>query len=201
MQSSYLCSMKPKSTEYTKQKRHLGQIARVLSGVYIKGTPAGEIAYLQVKDLQMESPDTTATHIEYTPKLEDYILHKGDLLFAGKGLAYLCQVFNLNIRAVASTALFTIRLHSDVLSPEYLCWYLNHPKVVATIKTAQAGSGTPLIHKPTLENLEIVIPSHEVQKRIVELSELQKREEHLLKEIAEKRVQIMNQILINEVYK
>ena len=170
-----------------------------MSGIYQKGSPAGDIACLQVKDLLMSAPETTATRIERTPKLANYILRKGDLLFAGKGTTYLCTVFKSDFPAVPSTSLYSIRLRSNLVIPEYLCWYLNHPKVVATIKTAQAGTGTPLIHKPTLENLEIIIPDLDTQRKIVELSNLQKREEQILKEIAEKRVLITNQILINEL--
>ena len=149
----------------------------------------------------MSSPQTTAMRIEYAHKLDSYMLKKGDLLFAGKGTTYLCKVFNLDIPAVPSTTLYSIRLLSSIVSPEYLCWYLNHPRVVASIKTAQAGSGTPLIHKPTLENLEIIVPDQETQRLIVELSSLQNREKEILEAIAEKRIQITNQILINELKK
>lgn len=189
------------SKKNTKEKVSLRNIAELTSGIYLKGSPAGKIAYLQVKDLLMSSPETTATRIEYTPKLDNYMLKKGDLLFAGKGTTYLCKVFDLNIPAVPSTTLYSIRLRSNIISPEYLCWYLNHPSVVAAVKTAQAGTGTPLIHKPTLENLEIIIPDYETQQRIVELSYLQKREKEILEAIAEKRMQITNQILINELKK
>ena len=158
------------SNKNTKKKVRLQNIAELTSGVYLKASPAGKIAYLQVKDLLMTSPETTATRIEYIPKLNNYLLKKGDLLFAGKGTTYLCKVFDLNIPAVFSTTLYSIRLRSNLVSPEYLCWYLNHPSVVAAVKTAQAGTGTPLIHKPTLENLEIIIPDYETQQRIVELS-------------------------------
>lgn len=194
-------AMNSKSNQNTKKKVRLGEIAQVLSGIYIKGNPTGEIACLQVKDLLMSSPETTASRIEYTPKLACYMLKKGDLLFAGKGTTYLCKVFNYDIPAVPSTTLYSIRLQSDIVSPEYLCWYLNHPSVVAAIKTVQAGTGTPLIHKPTLENLEIIIPNQETQRLIVELSSLQKREKEILEAIAEKRMQITNQILINELNK
>ena len=190
-----------KSNRNTKEKIKLGDIARILSGVYSKGNPTGEIACLQIKDLQMSSPETTAMRIEYAHKLDSYMLKKGDLLFAGKGTTYLCKVFNLDIPAVPSTTLYSIRLHSSIVSPEYLCWYLNHPRVVASIKTAQAGSGTPLIHKPTLENLEIIVPDQEMQRLIVELASLQNREKEILEAIAEKRIQITNQILINELKK
>lgn len=189
------------SNEYTKKKVRLQAIAELSSGIYLKGSPAGKIAYLQVKDLLMAAPETTATRIEYIPKLDNYMLKKGDLLFAGKGTTYLCKVFELKIPAVPSTTLYSIRLRSNIISPEYLCWYLNHPSVVAAVKTEQAGTGTPLIHKPTLENLEIIIPDHETQRRIVELSSLQKREKEILEAIAEKRMQVTNQILINELKK
>lgn len=189
------------SNNNTKKKVRLQTIAELTSGIYLKGSPSGKVAYLQVKDLLLASPETTATRIEYIPKLDNYLLKKGDLLFAGKGTTYLCKVFDLNIAAVPSTTLYSIRLHSDFVSPEYLCWYLNHPRVIATIKTSQAGSGTPLIHKPTLENLEIIVPDHETQRMIVELSSLQNREKEILEAIAEKRMQITNQILINELKK
>lgn len=198
--STYLCFMN-KSTKNTKIKIKLRDIADIFSGVYAKGTPTGEVACLQVKDLLMSSPEITASRIEVTPKLYNCILKKGDLLFAGKGATYLCEIFNFDIMAVPSTTLYAIRLRSNVVSPEYLHWYLNHPSVVATIKTSQAGSGTPLIHKPTLENLEVVIPNQEVQNSIVELSFLQKREKEILEAIAMKRMQITNQILINELNK
>ena len=193
--------MKNLSKPNTINKVKLKDIAELYSGVYLKGSPMGKIACLQVKDLLMSFPDTTANYIEYVPKLDNYLLKKGDLLFAGKGTTYLCVVFDFNFPAVPSTTLYSIKLRSDIITPEYLCWYLNHPSVVAAIKTAQAGTGTPIIHKPTLENLEIIVPDHDTQRRIVELSSLQKREKEILEAIAEKRMQITNQILINELKK
>jgi len=190
-----------KSTNYTKYKRQLKLVAEVISGIFIKPSPSGDIAYLQAKDIMMTSPEMTASRIEYTPKLDYYMLKKGDLLFAGKGSTYLCEVFDLDVPAVPSTTLYAIRLRSDIVSPQYLRWYLNHPKVVAKILASRVGSGTPMIHKPTLENLEIIIPDMDTQQRIVDVSELQKKEESLLKSIAEKRVLVTNQILMNELNK
>ena len=193
--------MNTKSNRNTKQKVVLKDIAELTSGMYLKSSPVGSIVCLQVKDLLMSSPETTASRIDYTTKLDAYMLKKGDLLFAGKGSTYLCEVFNLDVPAVPSTTLYIIRLRSDIVSPQYLRWYLNHPKVVAKILASRVGSGTPMIHKPTLENLEIIIPDKDTQQRIVELSELQKKEESLLKTIAEKRVLVTNQILMNELNK
>lgn len=182
-----------------KKRIKLGKISIILSGIYMKDCPTGEITCLQVKDLHMDSPEKTANHIEYVDKLENYLLRKGDILFAGKGTTYLCKIFNWDFPAVPSTTLYSIRLNTDIISPEYLCWYLNHPQVIATIKKSQVGTSSPLIHKPTLENLEIIIPDQETQRLIVALSALQKREKEILEAIAEKRMQLTNQILINEL--
>lgn len=197
----YICGMIDFSNRNTKNKIKLSAISEIQSGIYAKASPTGTVAFLQVKDLLLSSPETTATRIEAFPKLENYLLRKGDLLFAGKGTTYLCQVFDYDITAVPSTTLYYIRLRSDLVTPSYLSWYLNHPSVVASIKTVQVGSGTPLIHKSTLENLEIIVPDKATQQRIVELSQLQMREEYLLKQIAQKRVQVLDQILINELNK
>lgn len=193
--------MTNKSTTNTKELIKLSQVAEVISGVFLKPSPSGDIAYLQAKDILMTSPANTASRVEYVPKLDNYLLKKDDLLFAGKGSTYLCEVFDLDVTAVPSTTLYAIRLRSNIVSPQYLRWYLNHPKVVAKILASRVGSGTPMIHKPTLENLDIIIPDKDTQQRIVELSELQKKEESLLKSIAEKRVLITNQILMNELNK
>ncbi|MCR5455328.1 MAG: restriction endonuclease subunit S [Bacteroidales bacterium] len=193
--------MKILSKLHTKKKKRLSEVAQVLSGVYVKDSPTGTIACLQVKDLCMTSPEKSASHVEYTPRLDNYILNKGDLLFAGKGTTYLCEVFAWNFKAVPSTTLFSIRITSDTITPEYLRWYLNHPKVMAEIKMAQSGSGTPLIHKPTLENLTIVIPDLKTQRIIVEIDKMQQREKQIMEAIAIKKVQITNQILFNELNK
>ena len=193
--------MKDQSNSHTKIKVKLGDIAQIVSGVYAKESPTGEIACLQVKDLTMPSPETSVSHIEYTAKLNNYLLKKGDLLFAGKGSTYLCEIFDLNIKAVPSTTLYYIRPDTNIVSVEYLRWYLNHPSIVATIKTAQVGSGTPLIHKPTLEQLMIIVPDLETQRKIVKIAGLQKREKEIMESIAAKKMQITSQILFNELKK
>ena len=148
------------STENTKSKKCLRQIADIISGVFLKPSPSGDIVYLQVKDILMTSPEKTAYRVEYSSKLDNYLLQKGDILFAGKGSTYLCEVFNLEIPVVVSTTLYAIRLHTDLVSSQYLRWYLNHPKMVAQIHASRVGSGTPIIHKSTLENLEIILFPH-----------------------------------------
>ena len=189
------------SNIYTNNRKRVSEIAEVFSGVYLQAEPYGEVTYLQVKDLLSESPEKTASKVTLSPKNERYLLEKGDLLFAGKGTTYLCKVFDLDIPAIASTTLYIIRLTSKDILPEYLCWYLNQPSVMAMIKAQQVGTGTPLIHKQVVEDFEIPVPDLETQQRIVELAKLQVKEKELYQAIAEKRQLITNQLILNKLNK
>lgn len=186
------------SKTYTNNKK-ISEIAEVVSGVYLLAAPYGEVYYLQIKDLLSESPEKTASKVALSAKNERYLLAKGDLLFAGKGTTYLCKVFDLDIPAIASTTFYIIRIGDGDILPDYLCWYLSQPKTLAIIKSGQVGTGTPLIRKQILENLEIAIPDLKTQQQIVDLAKLQQKEEELLKTITEKRNLITNQLIMNKL--
>ncbi len=191
--------MKNCRNENTKPKKILSEIAEVASGVYLKAEPYGDVSYLQIKDLLSELPEKTASKVTLSPKNERYLLAKGDLLFAGKGTTYLCKVFDLNIPAIASTTLYMIRLTSKSILPDYLCWYLNQPSVMAVMKAQQVGTGTPLIRKQVVEDFEIPIPDIDTQRQIVELAKLQTREKELYQALAEKHEQLTNQLIMNKI--
>ena len=177
------------------------EFAKIQSGVFLATAPQGEIAYLQIKDLLAESPEKTASRIPYSPKLEKHLLRRGDLLFAGKGTSNLCRVIDFEHPAIASTTFYIIRIDDGGILPDYLFWYLSQPKTLATIKAGQVGTGTPLIRKQILENLEIAIPDLKTQRQIVELAKLQTREKELYLAIAEKRQLITNQLIMNKLNK
>lgn len=193
--------MKYCSNTHTKSRRTISEIAEVSSGVFLQTEPFGDVSYLQIKDLLSESPEKTASKVTLSPKNKRYLLAKGDLLFAGKGTTYLCKVFDLDFPAIASTTLYIIRLTSNDILPNYLCWYLNQPGVMGIMKTQQVGTGTPLIHKQVVEDFEIPVPDLETQKRIVELAKLQTREKELYQAIAEKRQLITDQLIMNKLNK
>ena len=182
-------------------KKRVSEIAEVISGVYLQTAPYGEVSYLQIKDLLSESPEKTASKVTLSAKNERYLLAKGDLLFAGKGTTYLCKVFDLDIPAIASTTLYIIRLASKDILPDYLCWYLNQPSVMAVMKAQQVGTSTPLIHKQVVEDFEVPVPDIDTQRQIVELAKLQTREKELYLAIADKRQLTTNQLIMNKLNK
>ena len=156
---------------------------------------------MQVSDLQALPSVNTTLRVDFVPKLNRYLLQKGDILFAGKGTKYLCRIFDLEIQAVPSTTLYIIRPNQERVLPEYLCWFLNLPQTETAVKATQVGSSMPMIPKSALEELEVTVPDLATQSHILEIANLQQREQQLLSAIAEKRAQVTNQILyefINE---
>lgn len=183
----------------TNKKIHLKELADVLSGVYEKPDPEGEVACLQTKDCADTVVMKLASRVGLTPRVQKNLLQPGDVLFAAKGVNYLSVVFREPDLAVASTSFFVIRPKSPAVTPEFLCWFLRHPSVMAYFKAHQAGSATPLIHKPAVENLVVPVPPLERQQRIVELARLSRRARELQLQLIEKRETLMQQLLMNKI--
>jgi len=179
-------------------------IALIRSGIYQKDSPDEDILYLQVKDFKQNGElkkEEIKSSIKKEDKIESHLLYDGDLLFAAKGTSNFCALYNINIgEAVASSSFFVIRVNSPIIAPEYLCWYLNTPKVLRQLSANAVGSSTPSITKPMLEELEISIPDIEKQRAIVAFSELQDEEVALHLRIAQKKKELTDHIL-NKIIK
>ena len=181
-----------------RQKTKLKDIAYIFSGIYEKNDKDGDVAYLQTKDCGDSVVMRYASHVLLNTKTRKNLLQQNDILFACKGMNYLCTVYQEKEKAVASTSFFVIRLKSDALSPEYLCWFLRLPATEGYFKTCQVGSATPLIRKQNVEELEIPLPEPHTQRLIVEIARLAQRERHLQETIIKRKQLILQQLLMNK---
>ena len=69
----------------TNKKICIKELAEVLSGVYEKPDPEGEVAYLQTKDCTDSVVLKLASRVQLTPKMQKNLLRQGDvLLVAGR---------------------------------------------------------------------------------------------------------------------
>lgn len=180
------------------RKTKLKYVAEVFSGVYGKADPNGDVAYLQTKDCGGTVVARYASRVVLTPKVQKNLLRQDDILFACKGANYLCTTYREEGKAVASTSFFVIRLKSDAMSPEYLCWFLRLPATEGYFKTCQVGSATPLIRKQNVEELEIPLPEPHTQRLIVEIARLAQRERHLQETIIKRKQLVLQQLLMNK---
>lgn len=181
---------------------NLSNIAEIRTGFFAKPILGGEAVYLQAKNFNEsgEIKNHLFPDLAIDRQTEKHLLEVGDVLFAAKGSKNFATYFREeNVKAVASTTFFVLRIQTKTLIPEYLAWFLNNPDTLSELKKNAIGSSMVSIPKTVLENLEISIPSLEKQKCIVSVSELAKREKVIRERIAELRQKLIQQEIINAI--
>ena len=179
----------------------LHNIAVIQTGVFAKVAPNPNALYLQQSDFDSrgELRDTAQSTIAVDN--QKHLLTAGDLLLASKGNNNMCVIVpEIEQKCVASPSFLVMRLHDkSAILPEFVAWYLNLPTVQNTLAAQARGTSIMSISKATLGELEIPIPPIERQKKYIELSKLQKREQELYKTIAERRKQILEYKMIKNI--
>ena len=183
-------------------KTNLKHIANIQTGLFAKTDAEGDIVYLQVKDFDENGHIRLPLHAELKAKAayEKHILQTGDVLFAAKGNKNFAAIFEgQNESCVASTTFFVIRLTDLTIMPSYLVFYLNHPDIQKLLKANAIGTSIPSISKGVLEELEITIPDLNTQKKIIHITELQKKGKKLRQQIEYLRDKQIQQQIINAI--
>ncbi|MEW5798682.1 MAG: restriction endonuclease subunit S [Bacteroidota bacterium] len=170
----------------------LNDISQIQSGVYAKQSKNGDVLYLQSGHINESGgveknvqPTVVLDH-----KLSNFILKEGDILFSAKGNRNISVVYDAQWgRAVASSTFFVIRLAVKSVIPEYLSWFLNHPKTQLLLKAQAKGVNPPSISIETMKDLQIEIPDIRTQQEILDIYALRKRERELIHQIEELKEQ------------
>jgi restriction endonuclease S subunit len=128
---------------------------------------------------------------------ERYLVRPQDLVMRTRGQITTAAEVNQDLgMAVVSGPLFRIRVESDMVLPSYLTWYINQPAAQAYLTSRAKGTSVQMISKRAVEEMEMPLPSLEEQRKIMELAGLAAREQRLLRQLAEKRKQYMETILL-----
>ena len=150
----------------------------------------GVTAVIQMKDLRNESyvDCGNLARIDMGNVKEHHLVKPGDIVFRSRGLVTTAAILTEDPgAAVVASPLMKVHVDSSMVLPEYLTWYINQPGSQAFLASRAKGTAQKMISKQTLANLEIELPSLERQYAIVEVAELVRKEQHLLKEIANRR--------------
>ena len=138
-------------------------------------------------------PDLLAAEIP-----EKHLLKDGDVLFSAKGSKNFAAVYEgHNPAAVASTSFFVIRLNDKRILPEYFAWFLNSQVTQSLLKGQAIGTSIPSISKQVLENLEMAVPSIEIQKAILQITALRNKEKSFKQKIETLREKQIQQKIFN----
>lgn len=162
--------------------KKLKEIVAIKSGVFAKSDANPDVYYIQSTDFNIElgwvenlNPVLTSSF-----KLKKHFLQKGDILFAAKGKDFFAVVYDGKYQpAVASTTFLVVQVRTDLVLPEYLVWYLNHPKIQSLLSGFAKGTAIKSVNISIVGNIDINIPNYAKQITILELFKLQKREKFL----------------------
>lgn len=123
---------------------------------------------LSVKDFEYPFPESVPT----TEKGTDIILKCGDILISpfDTSRSFLITVEPPDDVRVSSF-LYVIRLHSKLVTPEYLVLYLGSETARKYATRHKKGSTLPRINLETLVNFPVVIPTSSTQETSIEIFE------------------------------
>jgi hypothetical protein len=178
----------------------LSSIGRVQSGHLNRGIieprEDGTHFLLQARDVDAHRLTyRTDKLIRFNPIMSrtDSILKAGDMLFMARG----SRNFSVLLEAIpdsvlAAACFFIIRVSNDKVLPDYLCWYLNQAPVEHyLIQHSGRGVHMPVVRRSVLENIDVPIPTLEIQKKIMETQILMKEEQALINNLAGKRKELI----------
>jgi len=166
----------------------------------LEASQGGGVAVIQMKDLLDDNTvgcdDLVRINME-TMK-EHHLVQRGDLVFRSRGHVTTAAILLENPgKAVVAAPLLRIRVTKpDKVLPEYLSWYISQRDAQIFLTSRAKGTVQKMISKQAIEDLEVVLPSLEKQKDIVELATLSAREQTLLHALADKREQYIGAVLM-----
>lgn len=175
----------------------LGDLAEVRSGYSFRSRveedSGGDLLVFQIRSLvergTVQAEDGMRIYFpEVSPNL---LLRRGDVLFAARGMRNVAAVIDFDPdRAIASGQLLWMRLKSEAIGPAYLAWWLNQRPAEQFFDKNKRGTRMPIITRRALLELPVAVPSHEWQRRFVELDQLHLRERAIAIRLSEKRDQL-----------
>lgn len=129
--------------------------------------------------------------------LDRYLVRAGDLVFRTRGERTTATAIDPRFRepAVALIPLFILRPDRDRVMPEYLEWAINHSVAQRHFDRVARGTGTRMILRPGLEDLQISLPSLRTQRLVVAFHNLADREFKLTLRVAERRRELASHLL------
>ena len=186
----------------------VSHIAEISSGYQFRGRvqpdAAGNVAVLQVKDLKdgdmlprIDRAALATVHFEKDPS--KYLLEPGDVLFLSRGhRVFAAAIGDVPANVIIPNYFYRLRPKRSAGSvlPEYLAWYLNSPKAQAQIKLVHAGSHMPVVALNDFNDLLIEVPPVAVQKSIVAVASLARREQQLLRELLELKQRLIDHVCV-----
>lgn len=128
---------------------------------------------------------------------ERYLVGRGDVLFRSRGDSNTACALDARFqeRALAMLPLFILRPKQRLVLPEFVAWAINQARARRHFDRFARGTNMRMIPRAVLTDLEVPWPGLDVQRRVVALDALARRERALTIRAAEKRRGLVTRIL------
>jgi restriction endonuclease S subunit len=175
-------------------KKKLKHIASIQMGypfrTGLEWTEDGNFQVIQMKDIddnsRLDAGDLAT--VDLADVKDRYRVRQDDVLFRSRGRLNTATLVDINVGdVVAAAPLLVIRADGDEVLPEYLAWWINHPKSQAYLNRQASGTASRMINKKAVAEMMIEVPPLARQERIAAVARLADREQNLLRRLAEKR--------------
>jgi len=186
--------------------KKLGEIAEIRTGYpfrrRIERVEDGNCRLVQMGDVRASPGDVTdvQSRVNLPGGPGKHVLHYGDVLFVGRGVRNEAATFVADSGdVVAAPHLFVLRPNAELAFPDYLTWFLNLPATQEKIHTMRSGSAVPFVPMAMFAELEVPLPSMEMQNHIAGIQKLSLQEQALLEQIRERRRVLIDGLMMEAV--
>lgn len=137
------------------------------------------------------------TRLQIGAAPERYLVRAGDVLFRSRSESNTACVLDDSFResALAMLPLFILRPNRDLALAEFVAWAINQPRAQRHFDRFARGTNMRMIPRAVLTDLEVPLPGLDVQRRVVALDTLARRERTLSIRAAEERRRLYTRIL------
>jgi hypothetical protein len=148
-------------------------------------------------DVQDEGIDWQRVAHTYLGRAQiDDFLVSGDIIIRSRGSHYgVVLAKDPPPRTVVAAPLFLLSVKQAGIRADYIAWYLNRAPIRSLLATMARGTSLPTISIRDLAELEIPVPSPEIQAEIAEIVALLNRERDLSNRLIDLRAHLGDAIL------
>lgn len=155
------------------------------------GEEQGRYLALQASDVGPDGTVVWAALSRVTPVFDPsrYLVSEGDVaipLRTPRPFAAVLRDVPPDAIAVGHMAIVTP--HPEIADPDYLAWYIKHPRTAARLQGLTRGSKLRFLSITDLRDFEIELPALDLQRRIAHLHYLHERVTELERQLADARV-------------
>lgn len=167
--------------------------------------PDGPFAFLRIGDISQEGTLSNPNLIRINPSdsiNKALILRPGDVLFPNRGTRTTALAFpGSEGPTLAGSQFFILRPNPKSIRSEYLSWFLRSDATHQYFEERRRGSYVQIIQRSDLAELNVPVPTMEVQDKIVQIANLAQQERELTQKITELQWHLSNQRLLEAAKK